>query len=272
METQDVTERNTTADTFAEYDHVSFGGTREIRRAMAAARTVMGKSDGADRWSPSCRLVGHPGRHEVEVLATDGDRAMRMRVAAERSRDDEMFDEPLHGDAVRAMARTTTPVLTITATGDALVITERDGTERRFPNGIALHAASFARILDTTPSGAVAPDVTRTTALRALRAMPPQSEREKVCRMSISRHGLKAWASACRLVGPDYHADAELAYTVARCPEEIVFGIERRLLTDALRSMTAGKVSLYVETPDKPVRISSSDGSETMLIAARRLK
>ena len=190
METQDVTERNTTADTFAEYDHVSFGGTREIRRAMAAARTVMGKSDGADRWSPSCRLVGHPGRHEVEVLATDGDRAMRMRVAAERSRDDEMFDEPLHGDAVRAMARTTTPVLTITATGDALVITERDGTERRFPNGIALHAASFARILDTTPSGAVAPDVTRTTALRALRAMPPQSEREKVCRMSISRHGL----------------------------------------------------------------------------------
>ena len=136
METQDVTERHTTANAFAERDHVTFGGTREIRRTMAAARTIMGKSDGADRWSPSCRLVGHPERHEVEVLATDGNRAMRMRVAAERSRPGDMFDEPLHGDAVRAMARTTTPVLTVTATGDALVITEGNGTERRFPKAV----------------------------------------------------------------------------------------------------------------------------------------
>ena len=272
MKTQDVTERHTTANAFAERDHVTFGGTREIRRAMAAARTIMGKSDGADRWSPSCRLVGHPERHEVEVLATDGNRAMRMRVAAERSRPGDMFDEPLHGDAVRAMARTTTPVLTITATRDALVITESNGTERRFPQGVSLQRSAFARILDSPVNGAVATSVMRTAAVRALHAMPPQPETEKVCRMSISRQGLKAWASACTLVGPDYHADAELAVPVACCPEEIVFGIERRLLTDALRSMTAGKVSLHVETPDKPVRISSSDGSETMLIAARQLK
>ena len=272
METQDVTERHTTANAFAERDHVTFGGTREIRRAMAAARTIMGKSDGADRWSPSCRLVGHPERHEVEVLATDGNRAMRMRVAAERSRPGDMFDEPLHGDAVRAMARTTTPVLTVTATGDALVITEGNGTERRFPKGISLDTASFARVLDTTPSGAVAPNVTRTAALRALRAMPPQPEREKVCRMSISRHGLKAWTSASRLVGAEYRADAELAVPVARCPEEIVFGIGRRLLTDALRTMTAGSVSLCVETAEKPIRISSNNGRETMVIAAQRLE
>ena len=272
METQDVTERHTTANAFAERDHVTFGGTREIRRAMAAARTIMRKSDGADRWSPSCRLVGLAGQREVEVLATDGDRAMRMRVAAERSRPGEVFDEPLHGDAVRAMARTMTPVLTITATGDALVITESNGTERRFPQGVSLQRSAFARILDSPVNGAVATSVMRTAAVRALRAMPPQPETEKVCRMSISRQGLKAWATACTLVGPDYHADAELAYSVAHCPEEIVFGIERRLLTDALRSMTARNVSLHVETPDKPVRISSSDGSETMLIAARRLK
>ena len=272
METQDVTEQHTTANAFAERDHVTFDGTREIRRAMAAARTIMGKSDGADRWSPSCRLVGHPERREVEVLATDGNRAMRMRVAAERSRPGDVFDQPLHGDAVRAIARTTTPVLTVTASGNTLVITESNGTERRFPNGISLDTTSFGRVLDTAPSGAVAPNVTRTAALRALRAMPPQPEREKVCRMSISRHGLKAWASATRLVGPEYRADAVLAVPVARCPEEIVFGIERRLLTNALRTMTAGSVSLCVEAPEKPIRISSNNGRETMVIAAERLE
>ena len=272
METQDVTEQHTTANAFAECDHVTFGGTRAIRRAMAAARAIIGKSNSDDRWSPSCRLVGHPGRREVEVLTTDGNRAMRMRVAAERSRPDEMFDEPLHGDAVRAMARTTTPVLTITATGNGLVITESNGTTRGFPNGVSLETAAFARLLDTTESGAVAPNVTRTAALRALRAMPPQPEREKVCRMSISRHGLKAWASATRLVGPEYRADAVLAVPVARCPEEIVFGIERRLLTNALRTMTAGSVSLCVEAPEKPIRISSNNGRETMVIAAQRLE
>ncbi len=133
MRTQDATGQHATANAFAECDHVTFGGTHEIRRAMAAARTIIGKPEGADRWSPSCRLVGLPERHEVEVLATDGNRTMRMLVAGERSRADEVFDEPLHGDAVRAMSRTTTPVLTITATGDALVITDRDGVERKFP-------------------------------------------------------------------------------------------------------------------------------------------
>ncbi len=271
MQTQDATEQYTATNAFGECDHVTFGGTHEIRRAMAAARTIMGKPDGADRWSPSCRLVGLPERHEVEVLATDGNRTMRMRVAAERSRDDEVFDEPLHGDAVRALSRTTTPVLTITATGDALVITDRVGAQRRFPKGVALQRTAFARILDTPPNAAIAPDVMRTAALRALHAMPPQREGEKVCRMSVSRHGLKAWANASTLVGPEYRADVELAVPVASCPEEIVFGIEHRLLIDALRTMTAGSVSLRVEAPDKPIRISSNDGLETMVIAAQRL-
>ena len=250
---------------------MTFHGTREIRRAMAAARTIMGKSNGADRWSPSCRLVGLAGRREVEVLATDSHRAMRTRVAAERSRPDDVFDQPLHGDAVRAMARTTTPVLTISAIGDAPVITESDGAERSLPQGVSLQKATFARVVATPVNGAVAPNVMRTAAVQALRAMPPQPERETVCRMSISRQGLKAWASASRLVGPGYRADAELAVPVARCAEEIVFGVERRLLTDALRTMAAKSVSRYVEAPDKPIRISSNDGHERMVIAARRL-
>ena len=47
--------------------------------------------------------------------------------------------------------------------------------------------------------------------------------------------------------------------------------IEHRLLIDALRTMTARSVSLRVEAPDKPIRISSNDGRETMVIAAQRL-
>ena len=48
--------------------------------------------------------------------------------------------------------------------------------------------------------------------------------------------------------------------------------IEHRLLIDALRTMTARSVSpLRVEAPDKPIRISSNDGRETMVIGAQRL-
>ena len=249
---------------------VRFQDTRPIRRAMAAARTTMGNNDDNTRWGPSCRLIAHAGRDGIEVLATDDDdRAIRVRVDAERNHRNKPLDAPLKTDAVRAIKLTKSSVLTMEWDGETMRIIESNGTEKRFGAGNALQASAIQRVLDAPYTGPVAPEVPRTSALRALRAMPAQNGR--ICRMSISEQGLKAWASDCTLVGPNYPADALLAAGVARGESEIVFGIYRSMLTAALRTMTDKTVSLAVQAHDRPILLTSNDGRETVAISTKRL-
>ena len=249
---------------------VRFQDTRRIRRAMAAARTTMGNGDDSTRWGPSCRLLAHAGRDEIEVLATDdNDRAIRVLVDAERNNRNEPLDAPLKTDAVRTIKLTKSSVLTMEWDGETMRIIESNGTEKTFGAGNALQASAIQRVLNAPYTGPVAPDVPRTSALRALRTMAAQNGR--ICRMSISEEGLKAWASDCTLVGPNYPADTVLAARVTRGDSEIVFGIDRSMLTAALRTMTARTLSLAVQAHDKPILLTSNDGRETMAIATKRL-
>ena len=109
----------------------------------------------------------------------------------------------------------------------------------------------------------------RAKGRQALRAMPAQTGR--ICRVSIGPNGVRAWATNATLVGPEYDAEAELAARAERCDEEIVFGIDRAMLTAALRTMTGSTVTLHVEALDQPIVLTSDDGRESVAIATKRL-
>ena len=270
MQIQEATKTDKPAADAAPPARITFDGTREIRRAMVAARTSMGNRDDDDpRWNPSCRLTARPGATEIEILATDGQCASRVRVAARRTRRDEALDVPLKTALVRAIARTRAAVLTIETDGETTRVIGSDGADERFAATNALQASTIRRPLDRPRTGAVVRDMPRTAALRALRAMPPQKGR--ICRMSIGPNGVRAWATNADLVGPDYAADAKLAAHAERCHEEVVFGIDRSILTAALRTMTGTTLSLHVEAHNQPIVLSAKDGRETVAIATRRL-
>ena len=237
---------------------------------MAAARTTIGnRDDDNPRWSPSCRLTARPGASEVEILATDGQRALRARVAATRTRRDEALDVPLKTALVRTIARTRASVVTIETDGETTRVIGNDGTDERFAATDALQASTIRRALDRPRNGAAAPRMRRTAALQALRAMPAQAE--GICRVSIGPRGVRAWATNASLVGPDYAPDATLAEDAEGCDKEIVFGIERSMLTAALRTMTGKAVAMHVQAHDTPIALTSDDGRETVAIATKRL-
>ena len=249
---------------------VTFHGTREIRRAMTAARAAMNnEGDGYPRYGPSCRLTARPGASEVEILATDGHRVLCTRVAAERTRRDEALDVPLKTAAVRAIDRTKAAVLTIETDGKTTRIIGSNGTDERFAATDALTADTIRRPLERPRTGAVAHKIPRTAALRAVRAMPAQTGR--ICRMSIGPHGVRVWATSANAVGPDYAPDATLAAHAERCEKEIVFGIDRSILTASLRTMTRRTVTLHVEAYDMPIVLTSDDGPESVAISTQRL-
>ena len=270
MEIQTATRTKTPAPESAPSARITFAGAREIQRTMVAARTTMGNQDDEDpRWGPSCRLTARPGASEVEILATDGDRALLARVAAKRTRRNEALDVPLKTAAVRAIAGTKAAVLTIETDGKKIRIVDSNGADKRFEATNALQASTIRRPLERPRTGAVAQKIPRTAALRAVRAMPKQSQR--ICRVSISRHGVQVWASNAGLVGPNYRPDATLAERAERCEQEIVFGIDRSMLTAALRTMKGKTVTLHIEAHNMPVVLTSEDARETVAISTKRL-
>ena len=249
---------------------ITFHGTRDIRRAMTAARTTMGNQETDDpRWNPSCRLIAHPGAVEVEILATDGQRALLAVVAAERGGSDEPLDVPLKTAAVRAIAASKATFLTIETDGRTSRVFDDNGADERLEATSALQAKTIRRPLERVQTGAMARKIPRTAALHAMRAMPKQSQR--ICRVSISRHGVQVWATNADLVGPNYEADAKLATRAERCDEEIVFGVDRSMLTAALRTMTSRMVTLHVESKDMPIVLTGEEARETVAISTKRL-
>ena len=214
------------------------------------------------------RLTARPGASEVEILATDGQRALRARVAAERTRRDEALDIALKTNAVRAMARTKSSVLTIETDGKTNRIVGSHGAEQRFGAATALQTSAIRRPLDRPRTGAVARKMPRTAALRALRAMPAQ--RDRIRRVSICRTACRP-GDQRRSGGSGLRGRCEAGRTGRALRRGIVFGIDRSMLTAALRTMTGRTVTLHVEAHDRPIVLTSEDGRETVAIATKRL-
>ena len=244
---------------------------RALRRAMAAVRPMMAPADGYARGGvPGCRIRSHPGGNCLEVLGTDGRRALMIDVDTPPVRAG--YDRTLPLEAVRqiARARPGEPV-SIEMRETTLRITT-GGNEREHEEGNCIQASTFDRIAKTDDGRAetaVAAGIRRTEALAGVRALPKTGER--VCRISPGVRTLLLRATYCRLIGPDYAPEAILRAASVQCRESVAVGIRRAELTDTLRRMRARTIDIRLCAGKGRIWFVSADRTERFIVAAARL-
>ncbi len=266
-------ETTDTAPEPAPASQLIFRGLRGIRRAMAAARTILKDATGP---RTDCRLISRAGQDGATLLATCGHRMMFFRIPADKSGPGHEFDAPLPLEAVRGVTSrkggATLRIETAPSRGVTLTYDGAGTPDQAFPESAALQACSFERVLRDLPAATATARIRRTEALRALRGLPAQSRFVPACRLSIGPGGLKVWATNAALVGPGCPPDAVLAPAAeGDLAEETVFGLDRGHLAGALRTMAGATLSVFVADPSRPVRIASADETEQYVIAAARL-
>ena len=258
---------------------ITFPARNGIHNAMIAART-MGAATPKYRNGVrgQCRITANGSTDGINILFTDGNRLGRVQVAGTVTPPKTTIDEPLTPEAVRSLVQASGPEVRIGIGEDkeSRVVIDDGGSGEapvKFPQGYGFDAKNYARVLDEIEKGAaVVCNISRTAALRALREMPRQDGANAVCRLSLRKDGLRAWATDAGLVGPGYPAEAVLATGgVARFEEEIVFGMYRRILSDTLRTMKARKIDILVQARDKPVQLIGTDGREHFVLTTKRL-
>lgn len=269
MRTQETAGRRTQRAQAAPVERIRFPDAGELRRAMTTARTAMSINLDDPRHGSSCRLYANAGSRLVQLLATDGEVAVRVRILTGPTRRTEPLDVALASEAVRAMAKrgTRTEALEIEETATAVI--GADGGRQEFAMPCALQAETLLRVFEPRDGRPVAPRIERARAARALTGMP--EAHGGICRIAIGPDGLRAWASSCRLIGPDYAADAVLADETDRASEEIVLGLYRNRLAGILRSMSSKEVAMLVDSHDRPVLLFGDGGRETAAVATKRL-
>ena len=224
---------------------------------------------------PYCRLFTRANESGVFVVATDGYRLHSMHLNATARHEQPDFDEPLSLDVIRHVAKTKSDRIGISVDKDRAVVHEGSTTHpyTSFPPTDGLSLAGFERVLNTEGVGAtVVTGVNRTAAHKAMKALPRKSRRDELCRVAIKNPGgLLFWATCANLVGPMYPPDQELKAPVKGPQEELVFGIIRRNLVGTFQFMTAKEVDITVYSPTMPIRITSTDGREVVLMSSARL-
>ena len=242
-----------------------------LRRAMAAVRPMMAPADGYARGGvPGCRIRSRPGGNSLEVLGTDGRRALMIDVDTPPVRAG--FDRTLPREAVRqiARARPGEPV-SIEMRETTLRITT-GGNEREHEEADCIQSSTFDRIAKTDDGlehTAVATGIRRTEALAKVRALPNTSER--VCRIDPGVRALLLRATDRRSIGPGYAAEAILRASSMVCRESVPVGIRRAELVDTLRTMRARTIDVRLGAGKGRIWFVSADRTERFIVAAARL-
>ena len=259
---------------------ITFPARNEIRHAMIAAR-AMGAAQPMERYSRrrgQCRVTANGNAKGINILFTDGRRLGSVQVAGTVTPAKAIVDEALTPNAVRYLLEASGPEIRIEiGDGDENRSAIKDGSRNeepaRFDQEDGFDAKSYTDVLGNTGNGAaIACNVPRTAALRALREMQKQEGQYAICRLSLQKDGLHAWATDAKLVRPNHAPDAVLARgSVARFEEEIVFGIYRRNLDDTLRTMGGRSIDILVQAPDNPVHLVGTDGREHFVLSTKRL-
>ena len=251
-------------------ERITFESTRELKRAMKAARSIVGK--GSDKYVclRGCRLYAPAGHTQVQVLATDGRRMTRVRVDASRRRADRMLDHALHAEAVRQLAHTKAATVRIEPDADGTRVSEGGETApwTLHPPAKAHSVATFEQVLsDVHPKASAT--LVRSRAVAAMRRMPPQS-RGAACRLELGPQGVRAWASESAEPGDLLAGEIEIAGQVEGATP-IVIGVIRDELAATLRTLTAARATLSVEGPNRALQLVTDDGLQTALLASARL-
>ena len=248
--------------------HVS--GRAELRPAMRAARTVMSLKAVGTHAEPTCRLVAREAQRDLEVLATNGEVALRTYIDSWPQGTSRRLDVAIDKALVRELAETKAEMIAIEqAPGGLRLSVDDEPPQHRTAADKAIDTATLDRILKTNEAGATALGIGRHNALRALRAMP--REPGPVCRLRIGPEGLDAWATTCEAIGPDYEPEARLASTTRQCKEAIVIGVSRKALTAMLGALHGRALCVTIESYNKPIQLRTNDGRQTAVIAAKRL-
>ena len=253
-------------------ERITFQNNREIRRAMIAVQAIMkNRHWEPERCETGCRMAAEADSDEILVFATDGNRACRIQVNAKRERPDQTFSEAIPIDAVRSIAKGKAHTLILKASKDYVELSDDDsGPWTMHLNGVVWQRPTFDRILNTdTEGGPIGENIPRRAMLRALRAMPKQSQ--PLCRLSIGPDGIKAWATDSKHVGDNYAPDATLSGRVTGSGTTTVLAISRKDLTDTVRTMTRHEVRIKVRRWDTPISVSSMDERERFILATKRM-
>ena len=235
-----------------------FPAARDLKNAMIAARTIMRCHSNP---LSSCIIAAHAGINDhLEVLATDGHRAMRTTLNVTRSRPAQAITTPIPREAVSWLANA--------HVGDSLRIdvgavelqmsgrTNRplERFERYYDEGL-LHRLN--PILVTDPPGPICAGIPRTAALRTLQTLPhPESQ---FCRIVLDHKGLNLWGRPP--TGPATEPDARFhADGLARFNTKIVLNISKKYLADALKTMRAPRIDVVIAGADTPLILGSTNG------------
>ena len=94
---------------------VRVSGRAELRPAMRAARTVMGLKALGTHAEPTCRLVAREAHRNVEVLATNGEVALRTYIDSGPQGTSGRLDVAIDKALVRELAETKAEMIAIRA-------------------------------------------------------------------------------------------------------------------------------------------------------------
>ena len=243
-----------------------------IRQAMHAARTIMQRQRQLGT-TKTCRLVSLKGSREVTVLACDGDRAAWIEVASSDGDAKRAVDIAMPLDAVRAIAKLTGRGTLEVRAGDGNVGIRAAGDNARwheYDEPTALSYRSLERIREFQAEGTRVQGILRRKALDAIRRMPAQDS--DICRLARDSAGiLRVWATPARHVGPGYEAEAVLEPHTAETGPKIVFGLNRKHLTETLRDMASTRVTVTITAADRPLEIIGVERNEQFVVSTKRL-
>ena len=245
-------------------------GRAELRGAMRAARTVMSLKAIGTRNGPTCRLVARDGAAKLEVLATNGEVAVRTYIDTWPQNTSGRLDVAIERSLVRRLAETKADSMAIEQTPTGLALTaDNEPAEEHGSAALGIDTATLDRIFQTEPTGITVIGVSRQRALLALRAMPRQTE--PVCRLRIGSDGIHAWATNTGLVGPQYEPEGTLTTLGSDGGGPIVCGINRKALTAVVAALRGRRLDVTIESEDKPIRLHTAREWQTAVIATKRL-
>ena len=212
----------------------------------------------------TCRLRWNAEHGTAEVVTTDYRRIGRVRFPATLEGD--QLDTAVPFEAVRAIANWRQKGITIENGETGIALLNGNGHRQRFPKTWGLESKALDRVLDDDDEAREPQAVIRRApARRALLGLRNGRGDDEIV-VAVDSHGTRAWKAK----GSAESEATELGTVVHGTGPGVRRRVERRHVTDSLRTMRGSRITLSFGPEARTLRMRSADGREYFVIESEK--